>query len=108
MASLIAVECFGHREEVSKGASLMRALSVVLGGRFVVGNGKLAVGTVLSESSMWTKNLISLSVGDKTVSFLAQWAVGVEIEGASVVVWALGGSGGSPLPPSEVLAMVDS
>ena len=85
----------------------MRALSVVLGGRFVVGNGKVAVGTVSSVSSMWTKNLISLSVLDETVSFLALWAVGVEMEGASVVRWALEGSGGSsPVPPSEVLAMV--
>ena len=73
LASPIAVESALVTEAVSKGASLVRALSVVdLGGRFVFGNGKLVVGTVVSsESSMWTKNLISLSVLDKTVSFLA-------------------------------------
>ena len=29
------------------------------------------------------------------------------MEGASVFILALGGSGGAPLPPSDVLAMVD-
>ena len=52
------------------------------------------------------KNGFVRSISDGTRTFLALWTGGVEMERASAVIWALEGSGGSPLPPSEVLAMV--
>ena len=82
--------------------SVGSALAIRMEGRVgLARRSELTMGRVLLY---W---VVIWSISVKTGLFLALWTAGVQREGASVFISALGGVGGSPFPPSEVLAMVD-